>query len=134
MLATHKRVYYRKPKQLQKARFNPDPISTGIRASILAKFDDIYEHIEILHAQNSFVKTFASSKSSFSAPKSSANTERKSQDMSRMGKTVYAPTERIANRKFCITKRSTDSGGYENKSWIDKEEIKRMPYSQINIR
>lgn len=73
---THKKLYFHKYKRRQRSSFALDPISSGMRASILDRVDNIYNHIQQLHNKSSFIKTFVTERNSFSNNKIIPSTQR----------------------------------------------------------
>ena len=76
MKDTHKKLYFHKYKRTKRSSFAVDPISSGMRASILDRVDNIYNHIQQLHNKSSFIKTFVTERNSFTYNKIKPSTQR----------------------------------------------------------
>lgn len=134
MLSPNKKIYHRKPKTSRKFTNKSDPITVGVKASILSKIDTLYQHIETLNAKNSFLKTFSSSKSSLYIANPSSVTQRKQTNASSLGKTVQAEIFKSKNSNLTTLKRSSGSVNYSSQKWAHKYNSNAKPFSQINIR
>jgi hypothetical protein len=56
MSHTHKRLYFNKNKKPNKLNIKSDPISDGVRNSLINKVNNLYDQIARLHNQSTPVK------------------------------------------------------------------------------
>ena len=114
MKPTHKKVYMAKNKRSQMPNTNSDPITDGIKACILSKVDRIYDHIQSLHNQSSFLKTYSTAKSHNSPFRPSPASERPTLSTTNPNKTSYSCPWR--NREDSSVKKYDCGSRYEGKS------------------